>query len=73
MIVERVGVSKVICLKVEKGDPIASMGVYAMTLFTSGFSAGLAEIADSRGDGTGTPVDSSRLSQRVRPRKTRSP
>lgn len=48
MMVERVGVSKATYLKVEKGDPSVSMGVYAMTLFTLGFSAGLAEIADSR-------------------------
>jgi DNA-binding XRE family transcriptional regulator len=73
MMVERVGVSKATYLKVEKGEPSASMGVYEMTLFTLGFSDALAEIADSRGDDTGLLMDSSRLPQRVRPKKDKSP
>lgn len=73
MMVERVGVSKATYLKVEKGDPSVSMGAYAMTLFTLGFSNALAEIADSRSDETGMLLDSSRLPQRVRPRKAESP
>jgi DNA-binding XRE family transcriptional regulator len=72
MMVERVGVSKATYLKVEKGEPSVSMGVYAMTLFTLGFSNALAEIADSRGDDTGLLMDSSRLPQRVRPKKDKS-
>jgi len=71
MMVERVGVSKATYLKVEKGDPSVSMGVYAMTLFTLGFSNALAEIADSRSDDTGLLMDSSRLPQRVRPKKVK--
>ncbi len=73
MMVERVGVSKATYLKVEKGHPSVSMGVYAMTLFTLGFSNALAEIADSRNDETGLLMDSSRLPQRVRPKKAKSP
>jgi DNA-binding XRE family transcriptional regulator len=72
MMVERVGVSKATYLKVEKGDPSVSMGVYAMTLFTLGFPDVLAEIADGRSDDTGMLMDSSRLPQRVRPRKAGS-
>jgi DNA-binding XRE family transcriptional regulator len=34
MIAERVGVAKATYLKVERGDPTVSMGVYAMTLFS---------------------------------------
>lgn len=66
MMIERVGVSKATYLKVEKGHPSVSMGVYAMTLFTLGFSNALAEIADSRNDDTGMLMDSSRLPKRVR-------
>lgn len=72
MMVERVGVSKATYLKVEKGDPSVSMGVYAMSLFTLGFSSALAEIADSRNDDAGLLMDSSRLPQRVRPKKATS-
>lgn len=72
MMVERVGVSKATYLKVEKGDPSVSMGVYAMALFALGFSDALAEIADSRNDDTGLLMDSNRLPQRVRPKKATS-
>lgn len=69
MMVERVGVSKATYLKVEKGDPSVSMGVYAMTLFTLGFSDALADIADARSDTAGMLMDRNRLPQRVRPIK----
>ncbi|MEX2123322.1 MAG: helix-turn-helix transcriptional regulator [Woeseia sp.] len=69
MMVERVGISKATYLKVEKGDPSVSMGVYAMTLFVLGFANALAEIADVRGDETGLLLDTTRLPQRVRPRR----
>lgn len=69
MMVERVGVSKATYLKIEKGDPSVSMGAYAMTLFSLGFSNALAEMADSRNDEAGMLMDSARLPQRVRPKK----
>ena len=72
MMVERVGVSKATYLRIEKGEPSVSMGAYAMTLFTLGFSSALEQIADSRSDDTGMLLDSNRLPQRVRPRKARS-
>ena len=72
MMIERVGVSKATYLKVEKGDPSVSMGVYAMTLFSLGFSNALAEIADSRSDETGMLLESSRLPLRVRIKKEKA-
>jgi len=72
MMVERVGVSKATYLKVEKGDPSVSMGVYAMTLFALGFPEALAHIADSRNDEAGLLMDSGRLPQRVRPKPAAS-
>lgn len=69
MMIERTGVSKATYLKVEKGDPSVSMGAYAMTLFTLGFSNALPDLADSRSDSAGLLMDSNRLPQRVRPTK----
>jgi DNA-binding XRE family transcriptional regulator len=66
MAAERVGVAKATYLKVEKGDPTVSTGVYAMTLFVLGFPDALAEIADVRRDDTGLLLDNDRLPKRVR-------
>lgn len=66
MIIERVGVAKSTYLKIEKGDPSVSMGVYAMALFVLGFPDAIANIADSRSDETGLLLDTERLPQRVR-------
>lgn len=69
MVAERVGVAKATYLKVEKGDPTASMGVYAMALFVLGFPDALANIADMRRDDTGLLLDTQRLPKRVRVKK----
>lgn len=69
MMVERIGASKSTYLKVERGDPSVSLGVYAMTLFVLGFPNALAEIADARGDDTGLLLDADRLPKRVRVKK----
>lgn len=73
MIAERVGVAKATYLKVEKGDPTVSMGVYAMTLFALGFPDAFADIADPRRDDTGLLLDVERLPKRVRVRKEPTP
>lgn len=70
MVAERVGVAKATYLKVEKGDPSVSMGVYAMALFVLGFPEALGDIADVRRDDTGLLLDASRLPKRVRVKKT---
>ena len=44
MMAERLGVAKSTYLRVEKGDPTVSMGVYAMALFVLGFGDALGEI-----------------------------
>jgi transcriptional regulator with XRE-family HTH domain len=66
MMVERTGVSKATYLKIEKGSPSVSMGVYAMSLFVLGFPNALSDVADSRHDDTGTLLETARLPQRVR-------
>lgn len=73
MMVERVGIAKTTYLKVERGDPSASMGAYAMTLFALGFPDAFSHIADSRSDATGLLLDAARLPQRVRVKRKPPP
>lgn len=69
MMAERIGVAKSTYLKVEKGAPSVSMGVYAMALFVLGFGDALGEIVDPRRDDVGLLLDTERLPKRVRPKK----
>ena len=73
MVAERIGVARSTYFKVEKGDPTVSMGVYAMTLFVLGFGEVLGEIIDARQDDQGYLLDTARLPERVRTRKTAKP
>jgi DNA-binding XRE family transcriptional regulator len=69
MMAERIGSAKSTYLKVEKGDPTVSMGVYAMALFVLGFGDAVGDIVDPRRDDVGLLLDAERLPKRVRPRK----
>jgi DNA-binding XRE family transcriptional regulator len=69
MMAERIGAAKTTYLKVEKGDPSVSMGVYAMALFVLGFGDAIGDIVDPRRDDVGLLFDAERLPKRVRPRK----
>ena len=69
MMAERTGVSKATYLKVEKGAPSASMGVYAMSLFVLGLHEALGTLVDPSRDDTGLVLDAERLPKRVRVRK----
>lgn len=71
MMTERVGVAKATYLKIEKGDPTVSMGVYAMTLFVLGFPDALANLVDPGRDDTGLLLDTNRVPKRVRVPKHR--
>src|SRR4051794_33843279 len=70
MMAERIGVAKSTYLKVEKGDPSVSMGVYAMALFVLGLGDALGDVVDPRRDDIGLLLDAQRLPKRVRPKKT---
>jgi DNA-binding XRE family transcriptional regulator len=70
MMAERLGVAKSTYLRVEKGDPTVSMGVYAMALFVLGLGDALGEIADPRRDDQGLLLDAERLPKRVRVKKS---
>jgi transcriptional regulator with XRE-family HTH domain len=67
MMMERVGVSKVTYLKVEKGDPRVGIGIYATTLMALGLGTPLVDIADPAEDDEGLALEEARLPQRVRP------
>jgi DNA-binding XRE family transcriptional regulator len=69
MMAERIGSAKSTYLKVEKGDPSVSMGVYAMALFVLGFGDATGDIVDPRRDDVGLLLDAERLPKRVRPKK----
>lgn len=69
MMAERVGAAKTTYLKVEKGAPTVSMGIYAMALFVLGFGDAIGEIVDPRRDDVGLLLDADRLPKRVRPKK----
>ena len=69
MMAERLGVAKSTYVRVEKGDPSVTMGVYAMAMFVLGFGEPLGQIVDPRGDEQGLLLDVERLPKRVRVKK----
>ena len=73
MMGERIGTAKSTYLRVEKGDPTVSMGVYAMTLFVLGFGEALGRLIDPGGDDQGLLLDAERLPKRVRVKKASQP
>jgi DNA-binding XRE family transcriptional regulator len=73
MMAERLGVAKSTYLKVEKGDPAVSMGIYVMAFFTLGFADAFASIAEPSRDEQGLVLDVERIPKRVRPRKVARP
>jgi DNA-binding XRE family transcriptional regulator len=73
MMAERIGSAKSTYLKVEKGDPSVSMGVYAVVLFVLGFGDAVSDIVDPRRDDVGLLLDAERLPKRVRPKKMPTP
>lgn len=73
MMAERVGVSKQTYQRVEKGDPRASIAIYAMCLFVLGFGTSIGDLADARKDDTGLLLEAERLPKRVRDRTKEDP
>ena len=69
MMAERIGAAKSTYLRIEKGEPTVSMGLYAMTLFVLGFGEAVGDLVDVRRDDIGLLLDADRLPKRVRPRK----
>lgn len=66
MMVQRAGITRPTLAKVERGDPMTSMGIYAKVLFVLGLSDKLEDIADIRFDTTGLILDAVKLPKRSR-------
>jgi DNA-binding XRE family transcriptional regulator len=73
MMAERLGVARTTYLRIEKGDPSVSVGVFAMTLFVLGFAEALGDIVDPSRDEQGLLLDAERLPKRVRVKKEPMP
>ncbi|MGK5084683.1 hypothetical protein WDW37_15420 [Bdellovibrionota bacterium FG-1] len=69
MMAERIGVSMNTYIRVEKGNPTVSLGIYAMALFALGLGAVFGDMIESKNDDQGLLLDEQRLPQRVRVKK----
>jgi transcriptional regulator with XRE-family HTH domain len=69
MMAERLGVAKSTYLRVEKGDPTVSLGMYAMALFVLGFGDPFGDLVDASRDEQGLLLDAERVPKRVRPKR----
>ena len=69
MMSQRAGISKPTYLRVEKGDPNVSFGIYCMVLFALGEADRISDLLDISRDETGLLLDEARLPNRVHPPK----
>lgn len=73
MMAERTGVVPNTYSRIERGDPAASLGIYAMALYVLGFGGALGEVIDARRDDVGLLQDEARLPKRVRVKRVPTP
>jgi DNA-binding XRE family transcriptional regulator len=73
VLAERASISRTTLVKVEKGDPGVSMGIYAKVLFVLGMVDRLTELADIRHDERGLALEEEQLPKRVRRSKQSPP
>lgn len=66
VLAERASISRTTLLKLEKGDPGVSIGIFARVLFSLGMLDRLTDLADVLHDLSGIALDAERLPQRVR-------
>ena len=69
----RASISRTTLVKVERGEPGVSLGIYAGVLFALGLVDRLAELADVRHDALGLALDEERLPKRIRRSKRTEP
>jgi transcriptional regulator with XRE-family HTH domain len=67
----RASISRTTLVKLEKGEPGVSIGIFATVLFVLGMSDRLIELADIRRDEHGLALDEERLPKRIRPKRRR--
>src|SRR5215469_7022705 len=66
LMAQRVFITRTTLLKVERGDPGVSMGIYATVLFVLGLTDRVASLADVRTDDVGLQLEEERLPKRIR-------
>lgn len=69
LLAQRAMTSHVTLIKVERGDPGVSLGIYANVLYVLGLIDRLAGIADASADEVGLALEEERLPERVRRRE----
>lgn len=65
-VAERALITRVTLMKVERGDPGVSLGIYATVLFVLGLADRLALVADPGLDSVGLALGGEQLPERVR-------
>ncbi len=63
---ERAFISRSTLVRVEKGDPGVSLGIYASVLFVLGMADRLGDIVDATRDPIGLSLEEERLPRRIR-------
>ncbi len=63
---ERAFISRSTLVRVEKGDPGVSMGIYASVLFVLGMADRLGDVIDAARDPVGLSLEEERLPRRIR-------
>jgi transcriptional regulator with XRE-family HTH domain len=66
LMAERAFITRTTLLKVERGNPAVSLGIYATVLYILGMTARLADLADARSDEVGLGLEEERLPKRIR-------
>lgn len=62
---QRAMIGRSTLIRVEKGAPEVSMGIYVTILFLLGLEERIADLADIRSDDVGLDLDEERLPQRI--------
>ncbi len=71
LMAQRAGISRSTLAKIEKGDPVTSLGGYASALFVLGMTNRLSDLVDANHDLTGRQIFDENLPQRVRSKNTK--
>jgi hypothetical protein len=72
MVAERAHITRPTLLRVERGDPSVSLGVYATVLWVLGFGDRISRLAASETDAIGLSMEDERLPKRISSRRSRT-
>jgi DNA-binding XRE family transcriptional regulator len=70
LMAERAFISRTTLVRVEKGDPGVSLGIYASVIFVLGITDRLTNLLDPSQDPTGQALEEERLPKRIRTRRS---